>query len=1226
MSHGTSDRETIETQRNTARYFVETRHVAWVLLALTVLWGVISYVSMPQRKDPEIAVRTAVALCTWPGASAERVEQLVTKKIEETMAQNAKVTKIESISRTGLSVVYVELDENLAGAETGKQFDDIKLKLDAITDMPEGVGKIDFVKDFGDTAALMLTVASPKASDVEVELRADAVAAAIRKARAEATAGDASRFTIVVGFPQSIPPEAIEGQAARFREFLESAGDVVDARPVVGVGFVGFDGASSLSDEALLGRIHTFVAERLHASEFHPDSWAPTVIRDPADARAKLAEAIGDKYTYRELDDFTDQIEKRIKTIPSVSKVDRVGLLPEQVYLYYSQERLASYGIQGATLSDVLSARNITVGGGRIETSGKNITVDPSGEFKSEREIGDVAVTTSESGAPVYLRDLVDIVRGYENPPRFLNFYDWRDAAGVWHRTRAVTLAVQMRSGENISDFGKAIDEALGDVKTRLPEDLIMARTSDQPLQVTENIDLFMTSLYEAIVLVVLISLIGFWEWRSALLMAISIPITLLMTFGMMHALGVDLQQVSIATLIIALGLLVDDPVVAGDAMKRELATGQPSIVAAWLGPTKLAGAIMYATVTNIVAYLPFLLLTGTTREFIYSLPIVLTCSLVASRLVSMTFIPLLGYYLLRPKAEVAMAERRTRGFAAWYYRAGTWAIDHRWKVLAGSFVFLAFGGFVASQLKAQFFPKDLSYLSYVDVWLPEDAPLSATDEAARRAEAAIRNVAKEYGREHPGKDGQPRDPLESLTTFVGGGGPRFWFSVSPEQRQLNYAQIIIQVQDKHDTSHLIGPLQEALSAIPGARIDVRQLESGSAVGLPVAIRFSGDDMATLRGISERAQQILRDVPSASRVRDDWGDESFSVKLGTDADRANLAGVTNLDVAGASAAGLSGKRVTTLREGDRQIPVVAKLRMEERAGLDDIGNLYVYSASGSQKVPLRQVSSVDYQMQTEKLRRRNQFRTVTVSAMPVQGALASEVMSAARPQLEELARSLPPGYRMEIGGEEEDRVKGFVNLAVVLLISVVAIFLALVFQFKNAIKPLIVFAAVPYGMVGALIALWVMGTPFGFMAFLGIVSLVGVIVSHVIVLFDFIEEAHAEGEPLREALLDAGILRLRPVMITVGATVIALFPLAAHGGPLWEPMCYAQIGGLAVATFITLGLVPVIYSIFVLDLKAVRWTGVSSDGANSEAEVPASGGETLSASIDDTPTPSCAQA
>ncbi len=244
---------------------------------------------------------------------------------------------------------------------------------------------------------------------------------------------------------------------------------------------------------------------------------------------------------------------------------------------------------------------------------------------------------------------------------------------------------------------------------------------------------------------------------------------------------------------------------------------------------------------------------------------------------------------------------------------------------------------------------------------------------------------------------------------------------------------------------------------------------------------------------------------------------------------------------------------------------------------------------GSQKVPLRQVSSVEYGMQTEKVRRRNQYRTITVSCMAEPGHLPSEIMSVARPQLTAFAAQLPSGYHMDIGGSEEEQVKGFKNQTVVLIISVVAIFLSLVYQFKNAIKPFVVFAAVPYGIAGGLVALWIMDTPFGFMAFLGIISLVGLIVSHIIVLFDFIEEKHAEGEPLKEAVLDAGIMRLRPVMITVLALVIALVPLAMHGGPLWEPMCYAQMGGMMVATFITLGLVPVIYSIFVLDLKLIKW-------------------------------------
>ncbi|HEY1251212.1 MAG TPA: efflux RND transporter permease subunit [Thermoanaerobaculia bacterium] len=1200
MSHKSND--ALIHSKNTARFFVENRHIAWVLLLGTILWGWVGYHGMPQRKDPDVPVRTAVVLTSWPGAPVERVEQLVTRKVEQKIAENSKVDEIKSVTRTGLSVVYVTLVEGLK--ETGKEFDDIKMKLDAIGPLPDGAGPVQFIKDFGDTAALMLTVASPRASDVEIKLRARDIRAAVEAARAGASSAG-PRVAMVACYPKSIPTDAARRTFSGFAAWAQQNGMVSDYRTFDGAGFIGLDGASTLTDAQILAGIETFFLEKLPGAELHPDTWRTALIHDPAQTEQVVASVAGDKYSYRELDDFTDLIMRTLQGVPQVARVQRSGVLDERVYLEYSQTRLAAYGIQAGTLSSILSARNITAPGGVVSIGGKNLAVDPTGELSSEEEIGGMLVTTSEHGAPVYLRDVADVIRTYESPARFLNFYTGKDRNGQWQRTRAITLAVQMRSGQKIAELGTAVDAALANVKARLPEDLIYARTSDQPLQVAENVHLFMNSLYEAIALVVLVSLIGFWEWRSALLMALSIPITLAMTFGMISLFGVDLQQVSIASLIIALGLLVDDPVVAGDAIKRELASGTPRLVAAWLGPLRLATAIMYATVTNIVAYLPFLALTGDMGAFMKTLPIVIGCSLVASRLVSMTFIPLLGYYILRPKAEKPVEERRKSGFAAFYYRIGTWAIEHRRRVLAGALVLLVAGFYMASRLKEEFFPKDLSYLSFVDVWLPEDAPLLATRQAVDQVEDIIRETAARYGKEHADKHGKAKDVLHSVTAFIGGGGPRFWFSVSPELSQLNYAQILIETNDKHDTGHLIAPLQAELSArVPGARVDVRQLDSGSAVGIPIQIRISGEDMATLRAQAARLEDILRATPDTARLRNDWGAASFSVKLTTDPDRANLAGVTNLDVAQASAAGLNGTTVGSLREGNKKIPIMARLRMEERAQVGDLEDLYVYARNGMQKVPLGTVSAMSYGLTTEKMWRRNHFRTITVSTFTKDGFLPAEVLKSAMPKIQAFAKALPPGYTLEVAGEHKEKVKSFKNLQKVMGMSVAMIFLALVMQFKNAVKPFIVFAAIPFGFIGAFAMLWLMRMPFGFMAFMGVASLIGVIVSHVIVLFDFIEEKHAEGEPLEQALLDAGIMRLRPVLITVGATVIALFPLAAHGGPLWEPMCYAQIGGLTVATFVTLLLVPVIYAIFVKDLKIVKWEKPS------EADAPAHGART----------------
>jgi multidrug efflux pump subunit AcrB len=1179
------DATLIANTHNTARYFTEQRQVAWVALIGTVLWGIFGYFSMPQRKDPDIPVITAAVITPWPGMDAERVEDRVTRRIEEVVAENSAVDVVRSTTRTGVSYVYVDLKEGTP--ETGKIFDDIALKLNAIEDLPEGAGPIQFLKDFGSTAALTLTVASPPMEEVQVSIRADQVRSAIEHIRAD-TKGP--RATLVYTFPSSISLSSVRRPGQMYLAHAVREGVFRDARLLEGPQFIGVDGVSDLPDTAIIAHVTRFVLERQRVSEFHPDAWHAAVIRNPEEARVKLLAVAGDKYTYREMDDLTELMKRTFQTVQQVSKVDRLGVLGEQVTLSFSQERLASYGVEIGKLQEILRARNTALSGGLVEVEGRTVALNPTGEFLNEREIGDVIVGSSRGGAPLYLRDLVDIDRGYESPPRYLNFYSWIDSSGQWRRARAVTLAVQMRPGEKIGEFGYAVDSTMQVLKNRLPPDLIMARTSDQPLQVKENIDLFMGSLYEAIALVVIIALVGFWEWRSALLLAISIPLTLAMTFGMMALVRIDLQQISIASLIIALGLLVDDPVVASDAIKRELDHDHPGRIAAWLGPTKLARAIMFATITNIVAYLPFLMLSGSTGQFLYSLPVVLTCSLVASRLVSMSFIPLLGDMLLRPskKAQPPIEERRSKGFSGWYYRIGRRAIEHRWRFAAASLLFLVLGGVIMSQLKTQFFPRDLQYLSYVEVWLPEDAPLIATREITERVEEIVRRESKKYF-EHHESHGEPGE-MVSLTTYLGGGGPRFWASFGPEPRQTNYGLIVMQTSNKHDTPGLIPALQEVLSReISGARVNVKELELGPVVGTPVAVRLSGDHIPTLRTLGDQVARIFRSNPLVARVEDDWGSQSFAVDVTIDPNRASMAGLTNADVATSTAIGLNGYRMTSLYEGDNVIPVVARLRMEERAQLGDLRNLYVYSSQGTSKIPLQQIASLSTEMRPEKINRRDQFRTITIGAYPKAGVLSSEALLASKPALDSLAAGLPLGLKFKIAGEQEKQDDGFLELALVLGTSVALIFIALAVQFQNAIKPFLVFGAIPYGMVGAIIALGIMGAPFGFMAFLGVVSLVGVIVSHVIVLFDFIEEAREKGEGLEEALLDAGILRLRPVLITVGATVFALVPLALHGGPLWEPLCYAQIGGLTVATVITLLLVPVFYSIAVLDLKIIKW-------------------------------------
>ena len=1174
--------EAISPRYSVARFFVTNRQVAWVLLVGVMAWGIWAYAAMPKRKDPDIPVRQVAVVTPWPGQSAERVEQLVTRKIEERVAQNIRVSEITSTTRPGLSVVYAEVDEN-ARLETGKEFDDIKVKLDALTDLPEGAGPIQFIKEFGETSALMLTVASPPATGARLHLLATQIAAVAVPAP--------SLLDVVLCSSGSPDPSFVREAADFLGDALVRRGLGSEARTIDGSGFAVIRLATRGDIGVLVRSIRRVWEELPQRADIHPDVWDPIVITPGVALVDALERDAGPKYSYRELDDFTDRIEKAVKLAPEASRGTRVGVIEEQIEARYSQNRLAAFGIVPAAIKEVLQSRNTTVPAGTVNAEGRELALEQSGEFRTLADIDTVVFTQAANGTPIYLRDIGSVHRGYQHPARLLSYYTWRDQGGRWLRGRAITLSTEMKKGEQIDRFGEAVRSRVEDIRQSLPADLTIGTTSDQQRQVREKLDLFNQSLWEAVVLVVLVSLVGFWEWRSALLMSLSIPITLAMTFGLMQLVGLDIQQMSIASLIIALGLLVDDPVVAGDAIKRELAQGQPRSTAAWLGPEKLSKAIMYATITNIAAYLPFLLLNGDVGRYIYSLPVTIACSLVASRAVSMSFLPLLAYYILTPARNPAGDPSRDSWFGKSYQRAVTFAIDHRWKVLATSSLGLAAGAFFVTHLHRQFFPRDNFYIAYVDVRLPEDAPIAQTASVARQADLVIREVATEHDR------AEGADPsLASITSFIGAGGPRFWFSVRPEPPAPNYAQLLLQFTRSEDTNRLVGPLQEALSSrVPGARIDVRTVETGPPTIIPVSMRILGDDARVLRQLAERLRAILKTSPFAINVRDDWGNDAIRTRLEIDHDRAGLAGVSSRDIAVSMYSGVAGAPIGYLREGRKNIPIVQLMEYEQRQTVTDLSQLYVYSSQAPVRFTLGQISRLTYSPEMAVIHRVDQYRAITLAALPAPGRLADEVTGPLMAQLGEFERQLPAGYRFEIVGELKEQLKGQQRSITVVIASVIAIYLALVFQFRNAVKPFIVFAGIPFGAVGAVASLWLMGKPMGFLAILGITSLIGVIVSHVIVLFDFIEEQRELGAPLRDALIEAGIRRIRPVLITVGATVLALFPLALHGGPLWEALCYAQIGGLTLATAVTLFLVPVFYAVFVIDLRVVPWSQPRED-------------------------------
>src|SRR5215475_10804554 len=612
-----SDVET-SARHNVSRFLVKNRQISWVLFVAVLVWGVWAYQAMPKRKDPDIPVRQVAVVTPWAGQSAERVEQLVTRKIEEKLAQNIRLSEIKSISRAGLSVVYAEVDERVT--ETAKEFDDFKVKLDSITDLPEGAGPIQYIKEFGETSALMLTVVSPPASDVQIQLLESEISKAISPRPSETD--------VIVCSSSGVDPSFLRQAAELLRAQIETRALGNDLHITEAQSFVALRTSTMQSADDFARQVQQLWERMPQRADVHPDIWDPIVVTPGARVEEALCQHAGPKYSYRELDDFTDRIEKAIKVAPEVSRVTRVGLLEEEIEIQASQTRLAAFGVPPPALPGILQNRNTTFPAGTLSAGARDLELQQTGEFRTLDDINNIVLTQAANGTPLYLRNLAMARRSYQHPARFLSYYTWRDQRGSWRRGRAITLSTEMKKGGQIDRFGASVAARIEDIRKSLPPDLVIGVTSDQQRQVREKLDLFNRSLWEAVLLVVLVSLVGFWEWRSALLMALSIPVTLAMTFGFMQLLDLDIQQMSIASLIIALGLLVDDPVVAGDAIKRELAHGKSRSIAAWLGPTKLSKAILYATITNVAAYLPFLLLQGDVGRYIYSLPVTIACSL----------------------------------------------------------------------------------------------------------------------------------------------------------------------------------------------------------------------------------------------------------------------------------------------------------------------------------------------------------------------------------------------------------------------------------------------------------------------------------------------------------------------------------------------------------------------------------------------------------------------
>lgn len=1161
-----------------AQYCVTHRGVTWAALFAVLLWGAVSYTELGQQEDPSFAQRKALLVTQFPGAAAGKVEELVTKALERSLSEMDSVEEMRSSSRSGLSTIQVTLRAG-SYAYIDLEFEKLRSKVREVA-LPEGCRAPFLASDFGETITLLFGVTSPPASDAECIARANLIRAQLAQLRANKPG--AGRVAVAAFFPASIAPSYREFIARRFQTALAASGLASGAQTRQGESYLLADMTSSATRETMQQFIAGFIRDLVGTDqENHPDFTAPILLMGDEDPLAQVRATAPPRYSYRALEDASDDFEDDLKQVDSVGKVTRIGIVPETVYLLYSSASAAGYGLAPEAIAKAIADRNAIVPGGTLRAHGQNFPVQLSGEFQGEDELLGTLVGIGKGGAPVYLRDLFEVRRMYEAPISFrTDVYQRAAPDAPLLGQRAVMVAVQMKAGNIIGHFNEAVRGVAARLRERLPDGMEIQTLSDQPAAVEHRLAHFIRSFLEAVLIVILVALL-LMDWRSAAVIAAGIPLTVAMTLGGMHVCGIQLHQISIVALIIALGMLVDDPVVACDAINRELFHGEPPERAAWIGPFRMRRAILFGTIINIVAFLPLMLLPGDTGTFVFGIPAVVTMALLASRLVSMTFIPLLGYYLLRGQKglEEGGDARKTPPFrwidiamrhALPLYRRGLeGALRKPWLVIGVTYAALLLSLGLPRFFGTQFFPPAERNQMLIDIELPASASLTNMRQVA---EATMAQLGK-----HP--------EIVSAALFSGGTAPRFYYNVEPRAPADNLAQILVNTRSQDDVPPLLVKLRAELDQnIAGARCLVKQLEQGPPIGAPVQVRFSGENLDVLRGLADQGAAAIR-AAGGYHVYDDLGYRTPNLAIDIDQDRANSLGITNLQIGEVAQSAFGGLQITELREGNHLIPVLIRLRIEERNEADRIRALYVHSAN-NEPVPFASFADLRLDPQFAIIPHYNQLRAVTVNCYAPAGELSSAILARARPALD--AIKLPPGYRLDFAGEDKELKKGQAEMGGVISISLAMIAIAMVLQFNSVSKALVVLLTVPLGLIGAFLGLALTHSPLGFMALLGIVSLAGVIVSHIIVLSDFVEEARAAGMPLEQALIQAGLSRLRAVLVTVLATVGGLLPLFLTGGALWHSLTSVHIFGLLLATILTLLLLPVLYYVFCAKLKWIK--------------------------------------
>lgn len=879
----------------------------------------------------------------------------------------------------------------------------------------------------------------------------------------------------------------------------------------------------------------------------------PQVNDEYGDVDTVMYAVTGDGADYHVLDKVVQTLRQRLLAVQDAIKVDVYGDQGRRIFVEFSEAKLASLAIQPQAVFDSLSKQNAINDAGVFETSSNRVRVQVTSDLKGADAIA--AIPIEANGKVIRLGDIANVYAGFEDPPSFLARFKGQPA---------IVVGVVMGKGANVLKFGENVGAAVQEIRDKTPVGVDIDQIADQPKVVEEAIGEFTRSFLEALVIVLGVSFLSL-GFRTGIVVALSVPLVLAIVFIFMGPLGIDLQRISLGALIIALGLLVDDAIIAVEMMMVKMEQGFNRIKAATFAWESTAFPMLTGTLVTAAGFLPVGFANSGVGEYTGSMFWVLLVALIASWFVAVMFTPYLGVKLLPDFAKLHPHrdpdEIYRTPFYRWLRAVVTWAVDYRGVVIAGVvgvFALAVFGFFVVPK---QFFPYAERLELFLQLRLPEGSSIGASLEAAKQAEALLKD-----------------DPDAALyTSYVGQGPPRFWLGLNPQLPNEAYSEIVIVAKDIAARERLKKKLETAIAngALPQARARVDRFYYGPPVGFPVQFRVVGSDPATVRAIAYQVRDVMRGDEGVDDPHLNWNEQTPRVRLVIDQDRARLLGLTPQDVSTRLRLAISGVTITTLRDGIDQVEVVARAIPQERGDLSRIGDMVIYARDGK-AVTVSQVAKIVYDHEEPIFWRRNRDMSITVRSGVKDGVQAPDATMRIWPQLAQIREHLPPGYRIEIGGAIEESKKGNASIFAVFPLVGLVMLTIVMFQLQNFTRVALVMVSAPLGVIGASLALNVAHAPFGFVALLGLIALSGMDMRNSIILVDQVRQDLERGEKYREAIIGATIRRVRPVALTALAAILAMIPLS--GSAFWGPMALTIMGGLFVATFLTVLFLPALYA------------------------------------------------